>query len=232
MLRVQLLGPVEAFADESQLPLGGTKQRTVLAVLANDPGRPVSVDRLIEAVWGDEVPDRASRSISTFVSNLRGVLGDVITRDGPGYVAHLDRREVDATDFADRVGLARQRFVAEPGEAATEIRDALELWIGQPFQGVDGHPVLEPEVSRLTELRITAIEAVIDAELAVGDVDLNQLDHLVAEYPLREHIRGLQMRALCAVGRQAEALTSYKALRDQLATDMGLDPSPELKILH
>ena len=230
MLHIQLLGPVEAYADDAALPLGGPKQRTVLAVLAVEPGKRVSVDRLIEAVWGDEVPERASRSISTFVSNLRGVLGDVIVRDGNGYLLQASRDQVDATLFADRVAASQS---SDPETGAEEPRDALRLWVGTLFGGVDGHHVLEPEITRLTELKIAAVESAIESELtASGDVDLIELDRLVLEYPHRERIRGLHMHALYSAGRQAEALTSYKSFRDQLATDLGIDPSPELQQLE
>jgi predicted ATPase/DNA-binding SARP family transcriptional activator/tetratricopeptide (TPR) repeat protein len=230
MLHIQLLGSVEAVAGDAALPLGGPKQRTVLAVLAVGPGKRVSVDRLVEAVWGDEVPERASRSISTFVSNLRGVLGDVIVRNGNGYLLQVDRKQVDAARFADRVAVGQR---SDGESAAAELREALALWIGTPFGGVDGHHVLEPEITRLTELQIAATESAIDAELASGrDVDLIELDRLVLEHPHRERIRGLHMRALYSAGRQAEALTSYKSFREQLATDLGIDPSPELQKLE
>lgn len=230
MLDIQLLGPVEAFIDDAPLPLGGPKQRTVLAVLAVDPEKRVSVDRLTEAVWGDEVPERASRSISTFVSNLRGVLGDVIVRDGNGYVLQVGCDQVDATRFADRIAVGQG---SDPATRAEELRDAIKSWVGTPFGGVDGHHILEPEITRLTELKIAATESAIEAEFAAGgDVDLIELDRLIVEHPHRERIRGLHMRALYSAGRQAEALTSYKSFRDQLATDLGIDPSPELQQLE
>lgn len=231
MLRIQLLGPVEAFVDDAALPLGGPKQRTVLAVLAADPGKRVSVDRLTEAVWGDDVPDRASRSLSTYVSNLRGVLGDVLIRDGNGYALVADRSQVDATDFADRVAVAHREN--DPALAAKGLRSALDLWADSPFGDIDGNHVLGAEVRRLAELRVSAMESAVEAELGSDDeLDLVELDRLILEHPHREKIRGLHMRALYSAGRQAEALTSYKAFRDQLATDLGIDPSPELQQLE
>ncbi|MDJ0791257.1 MAG: BTAD domain-containing putative transcriptional regulator [Acidimicrobiia bacterium] len=232
MLRIQLLGPVAALDDGAQLHIGGPKQRTVLAVLTIDPGAVVSVDRLIEAVWGDEVPNRAPRSISTYVSNLRRVLGDAIARNGNGYEARLSRDHVDATDFEDRIRAAQQRIRTEPAEGASAIREALELWSGEPFQGVDGHHVLEPHISRLNELRFEGLEAAIGAEIETGVCDLVELDRLVAEHPERERVRGLQMRGLYRGGRQQESLASYKAFRDRLAHDLGIDPSPELQELE
>jgi DNA-binding SARP family transcriptional activator len=126
-MKVQLLGPVGVVTNDGPAPIGGLKQRTVLAVLCSDPGTPVSMDRLIDAVWGDAAPDRASRSVSTYVSNLRSILGGVIARDGRGYVADLSRSDVDATDFADRVQAARRLADTQPTVAAAQVRDALSL---------------------------------------------------------------------------------------------------------
>jgi len=218
-MRVQLLGPVEVFEGHLSLPIGGPKQRTVLAVLCLDPGKPVTADRLIDAVWGDAVPDRASRSVSTFVSNLRRELGDVIASGSGTYAATVDRPQVDACVFEDRA-------------RAGEHRAALEVWSGTPFTGVDGHQVLEPEITRLEELRLATLEAALDAEVTAGaPAAVAELNTLVIEHPHRETLRALHMKALYRTGRQADALASYQAYRN-IAADLGLDPSPQLQDLE
>jgi len=101
---VRLFGSVGVVdAHGREVPLGGPKQRTVLAVLSIDPGRPVSTDRLITAVWGDQVPDRAVRSLSTYVSNLRRVMGDVIESGNGSYTLRVHRSQVDVCAFSDAV---------------------------------------------------------------------------------------------------------------------------------
>ena len=208
-----MLGPTEAIGDDgSPLPVGGPKQRTVLAVLALCPGEPVSTDRLIDAVWGDEVPVRAARSLSTYVSNLRRVLGEVIVGSSGTYTLTLARSDVDARAFEDLLDAADR--TSDQRTALEMLQDALALWRGSPFEGIDQHGAFTTESVRLDELRVSTVERVIQAEIASGRHGevIPELATLVERHPLR----ALHMRALYGAGRQADALGSYRKFKEQL----------------
>ncbi len=227
----RVLGPLEAVEKGLRLDLGGPKQRAVLSLLIANAGRQVSVGTLIEGVYGDFAGDRAHRSIHTFISNLRGVIGEVIEREGDGYVFTAARTQVDALQFEDAVqrGLASE----DPGEARELLREALELWRGHPYAEVEAHTLLEPDVTRLGELRLTALEGRIDADMELGrDRELiAELETLTTEHPLNEHLRSQQMLALYRAGRQGDALRASEKTRAHLV-EMGLDPSAELRELE
>jgi WD40 repeat protein/DNA-binding SARP family transcriptional activator len=226
-----VLGPIEARRDGRRIDIGGPKQRLVLATLAASVGRRVSVERLIEAVWGETAQDGARRTIQTYVSNLRGQLGDVIRRQGDGYLLDVEREAIDALRFEDEVAAARTFLVAEPYLGAERLRHALAIWRGHPYADVDDMGDLTPEVARLEELRISALEARIEADLASGHHAelVPELEAIVAEHPLRESFRRQQMLALYRAGRQADALRVYHRTRDVLADELGIDPTPQLQ---
>ena len=227
----RVLGPLEVVETGLRLDLGGPKQRSVLALLIANAGRQTSIGTLIEGVYGDQAPDRAHRSIHTFISNLRSVVGEVIERRGDGYVFTADRTQVDALQFEDLVGSAAD--LDDPGEAREMLRGALELWRGHPYAEVDGHTLLEADMTRLGELRVAAIEARVDADLELGrDRELiAELETLTTDYPLNEHLRSQQMLALYRAGRQGDALRACEKTRVHLV-EMGLDPSAELRDLE
>jgi DNA-binding SARP family transcriptional activator len=126
-MRIQLFGSIRTVnADGQEVSLGGPNQRTVLAMLCVDPGRPVSTDRSISAVWGDSVPERAARSLSTYLSSLRRGLGDAIESSGGPHTLHLDRSEIDACASVNTVETTSN--VDEYKEALALWRDAVEAW--------------------------------------------------------------------------------------------------------
>ena len=214
VMQFRVLGPVDVVGEGGRLAVGGLKQRTVLAVLIANAGVPVSIDRLIEGTWGQDPPEGARHSLQTYVSNLRSVLGDVIVREGPGYRLVIERSAVDALWFEDEV-LAAGGMQEDSEAAGDRLRDALAVWRGHPYDDVDPGGELHPEIVRLEELRMVALEARIDADLAGGhhrDV-IGELEALTAEYPLRERFRAQQMVALFRSGRQAEALRAYQKTR-------------------
>ncbi|MDJ0790863.1 MAG: BTAD domain-containing putative transcriptional regulator [Acidimicrobiia bacterium] len=232
-MRIQLLGRVQAFTDlDEELPIGGPKQRAVLARLAITPGKPVSVDQLIEAVWGQQSPQRAHRSLATYVSNLRKGTGLTITGGAGSYTLETERGSVDLCVFEDEMAqLDGAREAADPdGEAH---RRAVGRFVGMPFADVDQHGSFTVEAIRLNELRLTALEQAIDADVRAGrgHATITELETLVAEHPDRERLRGLLMRALYGSGRHTEALQVYDTYRRQLQ-DLGLDPSPDLRDLE
>jgi predicted ATPase/DNA-binding SARP family transcriptional activator len=231
-MRIRVFGAFGAIGDDGQeLSVGGPKQRTVLALLAVEPGRWVSTDSLTMAVWGDEVPQRALRSLSTYVSNLRRELGDVIDSGSGSYALRVDRSHVDACAFVDALEAASS---GDGAERVASRREALSLWTGEPFSGLDGFGAFRDEAQRLGALRLEAERVVVGADIEAGDAAsvVSHVDGLVREFPFDEGLRGLHMRALYRSGRQAEALSSFNSFRTRLADELGLDPSSELQDLE
>ncbi|MEN8042182.1 MAG: BTAD domain-containing putative transcriptional regulator, partial [Actinomycetota bacterium] len=231
-MRIRVLGPCGAIDDDGEeLSVGGPKQSTVLGLLCIEPGRRVSTDLLTMAVWGDEVPDRALRSLSTYVSNLRRELGDIIASGSGSYALTLDRSRVDSCAFADAVAAAGR---SNDDDRLALYRDALSLWTGTPFEGMDGFGAFREESNRLGALRLEAERAVIETEIETGDAAsvVPRIDALVHEFPFDEALRGLHMRALYRSDRQAEALASYNTFRNRLADELGLEPTSALRDLE
>ena len=230
-VRFRVLGPLEVHESGGRLELGGPKQRTVLAVLLANAGNQVNMGTLIDGVYGEEAPDRAHRSIHTFVSNLRSIIGELIERRGEGYVFTGGRDDLDSTHFEDL--LAHAQDAEDPNEKRVLLQDALRLWKGHPYADVESYTGLVSEGTRLNELRIVAIESRVDADLVLGrDRELiAELDSLTAEYPLNDRIRSQQMLALYRAGRAVEALRAYEKHRLDLV-EMGLDPSADLRRLE
>lgn len=234
---VRLLGHLEVAHLGDPVPLGGPKQRTVLALLLLRPGELVTTDRLVTELWGDDPPASARRTLHSYVSNLRKALGDAARIEGltGGYVLHLDVEEVDATRFARLVATARDHAEADPPSAVSLLDQALALWRGRPFGDLADEPPLRTEVARLEELYVAAVEARIAARLGAGEVDgelIAELEQLTATHPLRERLWADRILALYRAGRQADALHAYDELRRLLADELGIDPSPELQQLH
>ena len=177
---MRLLGPLEVRLGDGPVELGPRKQRAVLAMLALEPGRTVSADRLAEGLWGDELPPSSAKMVQHYVSHLRRVLdgdGVRIVTHGRGYELQLPERDVDALRFERLVGESRPR-------------DALALWHGDALADLTDEPFAAAEIRRLEELRVRAAECAIDADLEAGrhaEV-IGELDALVAAYPLREHL--------------------------------------------
>src|SRR4051812_35538813 len=199
---VLLLGPIEARLDGRTIPLGAHRQRALLALLALHANTALSSDRIVEELWGEEPPVTAAKMVQLYVSHLRRLLpGDataIITRGG-GYELRLPEDAVDALRF--------ERLIAEH-----RPREALELWRGEALGDLRDEPFAAMEGRRLEELRLRAVEQVIEEDLAAGrhaDV-LGGLELLVAQPPLRERLQSQRMLALYRAGRQAEALDAYR----------------------
>jgi DNA-binding SARP family transcriptional activator/ABC-type branched-subunit amino acid transport system substrate-binding protein len=235
-LEFRLLGPLEIWQGDERLDLGAPKQRTLLALLLIRRGTVMSTDRLIDELWGERPPQTAAKGVQVYVSGLRKALGaGVLETRGRGYVLELDRGQVDADGFEDLLAQgSRQLAEGDPGEAAKTLREALALWRGPPLADFTYEDFAQEEIDRLEELRLTALEERIDADLALGrHTDLvAELTGLVGEYPLRERIRAQLMLALYRSGRQAEALEAYQAGRSALLEQRGLEPGPALRELE
>jgi DNA-binding SARP family transcriptional activator len=231
-MEFRILGPLEVVEDGQALPLGGVKQRALLACLIVRANQVVSSERLIDELWGDAPPRTASKTIHVYVSRLRKELGEgrLVTR-APGYVLRLDSSELDVARFEALLAEARG---LEPGRAADVLRSALALWRGPPLADLAYEPFAQADIARLEELRLVALEERLEADLGSGrHADLvGELEALVAEHPLRERFRGQLMLALYRSGRQAEALDVYQAARRTLVDELGLEPSSALQRLE
>ncbi|MEU5952266.1 BTAD domain-containing putative transcriptional regulator [Streptomyces sp. NPDC047525] len=231
----RLLGPVEAWRAGRRLALGGPKPRALLAALLLEPGRVVSVDALIDAIWGERPPDTARSLIQSYVSALRRALSaDAIETRPPGYLIHADATLVDRVEF-ERLAV-RGRQAAADGDHAAAARllgDALALWRGPALGGIG--ETLRAMADQLEEARQAALEERIAADLAQTGRETElvaELTALVATHPTRERLRGQLMLALYRLGRQADALAVYLEGRDVLAEELGIDPGPDLRRMH
>jgi class 3 adenylate cyclase len=230
----RVLGPLEVVDGDATVALGGVRQRTLLAILVLNANEVVSTDRLIDELWGERSPESGRSALQVRVSQLRKALGQggaqLLTRT-PGYVLSLDRDQLDLQRFER---LVREAAASEPPAAAEKLREALALWRGPPLADLAYEPFAQAAIGRLDELRLGAIEKLIDAELALGRHGelVVELEELVAEHPLREHLRAQLMLALYRCGRQADALEVYRRTRVELSAELGLEPGRELKELE
>ncbi len=239
-----ILGPLEVSRSGCAVPLGGPRQRAVLALLLLEANRVVSMDRLAEDVWGGDPPEGWVTTVQTYIFHLRralepdrarGVAGGVLVTRGRGYLLSVDRAHLDAAQFQD--GFTAGRAALDAGryaEAAETLRRALALWRSTVLADLADYAFIQPEAGRLDELRLAALEARIDADLALGrhDALAGELERLAADHPLRERLHGQLMLALYRCGRQAEALAAYRRVRDLLAGELGIDPGEPLRHLH
>src|ERR671918_961043 len=212
-MRFRILGPLEVSDQDRPLDLGAIKQRSLLALLLLNANEIVSTDRLIAELWGDSPPSTVAKSVHTYVSRLRKEIpGDRLVTRPPGYVLRVGPTEFDLEVFER---LRREARGLPPGAAAEKLREALALWRGPPLADLAYEPFAQAEIARLEELRLTALEERIDADLADGrHADLvGELRARVADQPLRERLRGQLMLALYRSGRQAEALEAYQHAR-------------------
>ncbi len=235
-MQIRVLGHLEATVDDRPVALGGAKQRAVLAMLGLEANRPVTADRLIEGLWGEEPPPSAAKMVQNYVLRLRKALAadgvaEIITR-GRAYELQIDRELVDACRLERLVAEASRAADAKQPDGAA--REALALFRGEPLADVAHEPFAGPEIRRLEELRLTAAELAIDAELAAGhDQEIvAEVDALLAENPLRERLHAQRMLALYRSGRQAEALEAYREARRTLVDEVGIEPTPDLRELH
>lgn len=231
VMEFRVLGPLRVEDAGTEFPLGGPKQRTVLALLVAAAGAPLPMDALLMGVYGPDADPRARRTLHTYISRYRSAFGDVIQRRGDGYALVVDPVSIDAVRFETSV--ARAKALVDTSESAEVLRNALGLWRGRPYADVDA-VALEAEARRLEALRAEAIEARVALELAAGrhrEV-VAELEVLVAQHPEREQLRAHQMLALYRCGRQTDALAAYHAAADYLREESGLDPSRELERLE
>jgi DNA-binding SARP family transcriptional activator len=230
-----VLGPVRAWRDGAEINLGSPQQRAVLAAMLLRAGAFISAEELIDVLWPEDPPKTAGGTMRTYVYRLRRVLGDgKLLRAGGGYVLRMSGDDLDASRFrqlADRAGQARAE--GDLGTAASHLNEALALWKGVPLTGIAGR-FAETRRVLLEEMRLTAAEDWVGDNLALGrhaEV-MPVLVSMAGDHPYRERLRALHMLALYRAGRQAEALAVFNEVRQLLATELGVDPGPQLQDLH
>lgn len=233
----RILGPMEVLNKGVAVPLGGAKQRAVLADLLIHANEVVSVDRLVDDVWPEGPPASSTNTLQVYVSNLRKALASsepmLLTRR-PGYLLKVAPGSLDLLRFEAQVAQARLIAPDDPAAAATMFAEALALWYGPPLGDLAFERFAATEVAQLEDRRAAAVEDWVECELTLGrqGAVVGDLQRLIDEHPLRERPRGQLMLALYRTGRQAEALQAYRAFRGHLADELGIDPSPGLQELE
>ncbi len=237
--RYRILGAIELLSGGDWQGLSARKMRLLLAVLLINANRPVSTAQLIDELWGDRPPKGAVNQLHGYVFRLRRLLGEPYGRrlvtKSPGYQLQVQPEEIDAAQFIARAERG-QRALREGrvDQAAEFLHDALALWRGAPLADVPPSPLIEAEAARLNELRLVALEARVDADLALGRHAslVGELRQIVEAHPLRERPWAQLMLALYRSGRRADALGTYRDLRRTFAEELGLNPPAELHDLE
>ena len=216
------------------LPLGGRRQRALLALLLLEPGRSVPADRLADALWQGAPPKGAASTLRSYVSRLRSALGPTaaLTNGASGYALAVPPDQVDVGLFERLTREGQEALGRGSARRASErLSEALALWRGSPFADLGHDGVLRLEAERLEQLRILAVEERIEADLALGRASelVDELETLVREEPYRERLWRQLMLALYRVGRQADALAAYRRACSLLDEELGLEPSEELR---
>lgn len=232
-MQFRILGPLEVAEGDCLISLAGA-QRALLALLLLSANEVLSADRLIEALWVEELPESGRAALQVRVSQLRKALGGnggrIVTR-APGYLLRVGRDELDLHSFERVVSEANG---AEPAQAAAKLREALGLWRGAPLDDLSHTSFAQPAIRHLEELRLAALEKRIEADLELGrhaDV-IAELETLVEQYPLREHLHEQLMLALYRCGRQADALAAYRHARRMLVEQLAIEPGAPLRELE
>ncbi len=236
-VRVELLGPLRLLVDGVPLSEGGPKLRAVLGQLALANGRVVSVDDLLDGVWGEDLPNTARNTLQYHVGVLRKTLAGhdaadaLVTRD-PGYALVAS---TDVAVFLEHVSLGgRQASAGDHAAAAVSFTDALNLWRGRALADLREFAFADVRAVALESQRLTCAEAWADAELACGRADtlISPLQEMLTENPTRERLWEQLMIALYRTGRQDAALSAYRSARTTLDQELGVEPSARLNSVH
>ncbi|WP_326825925.1 BTAD domain-containing putative transcriptional regulator [Streptosporangium sp. NBC_01756] len=235
-MRIGILGPLRVPGTE----IGGVRLRALLIRLALDPGYVITAERLIDDLWADDPPVHPANALQSLVSRLRRELPGVIVSHPVGYLLDLPREEIDAGAF-ERLAGAGLAAADDPVRAAALLREALSLWRGPALADASGLAFAAAPAAHLEELRLSALRARFDADLALaGGPDAGplpselvaELEEVVTAHPLREPFHAHLVLALLADGRRADALRAFERIRRRLADRLGVDPGPELRDAH
>jgi DNA-binding SARP family transcriptional activator len=244
-VRFRVLGPLEVSGPDGRpLDVGGGKPRALLTLLLADAGRVVPVDRIVATLWGENPPPTVTGTLQAYVSHLRRVLEpdrgpreapSVLLTRPPGYLLRTDAGELDLLRFPELVEEGDRAVAAgDPAHGVVLLDEALALWRGEPLAELGDQPGAGTDRLRLSELQVRARERRCDALLALGRAEaaVTDLQHLVAEHPLRERLWARLITALYVADRQAEALEAGRRCADLLRDELGIDPGPELRDLE
>jgi DNA-binding SARP family transcriptional activator len=239
----RILGPLEVLREGRAIALGGSKQRALLAFLLLHPNETLTTDRLIDELWGERPPAQATKTVQMQISRLRkalageaggGSAGVVVTRER-GYELRLDSERLDVHRFQRLVAEGRSELArGHPDRAVSALEGAMSLWRGAPLAELAYEPFAQREIARLDDLRVAALEQLIEAKLALGahaEV-VGQLEALIGEHPYRERLRAQLMLALYRCDRQADALQAYQDARRTLVEQLGIEPGERLRELE
>jgi predicted ATPase/DNA-binding SARP family transcriptional activator len=236
LVEVGILGALEVGEGGDVVSIDAPKERALLEVLAIRVGEVVQAGTLVGALWGEDAPQSALRSLQSHLSRLRGALPDgLISTSEQGYSLMLHRDDVDAHRFEQLVASGREALgVVDPRRALPLLDDALQLWRGTPLVDLADGAFRNGQVTRLTELKATAEELRVQARLALGHHEelIAEIEVLVADSPLRERRWAQLMMALSRSGRRADALAAYGRLRDVLREELGVSPSAPIRELE
>ena len=241
-MEFRILGPLEVFDEEHRVAVRGAKQKALLALLVIHANETLSTERLIDELWGERPPATAAKTVQVHVSRLRRALerpeagdGDLVVTRKHGYELRVDRDGVDSLRFARLFVEARGELAAGRFERAQSLLEAaMSLWRGPPLAEFASERFAQAESARLDELRVGALEELVEAKLALGghaDV-VGDLGALIAEHPYRERLRSQLMLALYRCDRQAEALQAYQDARRRLVEELGIEPGERLRDLE
>jgi predicted ATPase/DNA-binding SARP family transcriptional activator/class 3 adenylate cyclase len=242
-MEFRILGPLEVLVEGKRIVLPGSKQRALLGLLVVHAGETLGTERLIDELWGERVPATAAKTVHVHISRLRKALaggasedaGSVVVTREHGYELDLDRECIDAHRFECRLEEGRKELAAgRPQAALAALEDGLSLWRGRPLDDLAYEPFAQREIARLDDLRLAALELLVDAKLALGrhaEV-VGELERLIADYPYRERLRAQLMLALYRSERQADALQAYQDARRALVGELGIEPGEGLRDLE
>ena len=238
-MEFRILGPLEVIADDgTAVEVSSALQRTLLVRLLIEAGQVVASDRLIDDLWGEDLPKDPANSLRYHIWKLRnaiepgrprGAAAGVIEARHPGYLIRAEPTDVIA--FERLVERARALSVSDPAQARALFAEALDLWRGRPLTDAGYAVFAQPTIRRLDELRLAALQERIACDLALGhsEVAVGELEALVAEHPLREDLWALLMRALEGAGRRSDALRAYQRARTTLGEELGIEPTRALQ---
>jgi DNA-binding SARP family transcriptional activator len=243
-LRIGLLGPLSLRLNETPVTASAPKQRQVLAILALNAGRVVTIPTLIEELWGDCPPRSYATTLQTYILQLRNALAassgnpcarQMLSTRHCGYLLEEDACQTDVEEFDRRVRIGRSAAAAGDHRLASEeLGCALQLWRGQAMVDVRVGRVLEIEAASLEESRLGALERRIEADLALGrhcDL-LGELTLVAARNPMNENLCAFLMTALYRAGHVSRSLQAFHRLRSVLNHELGIEPCPRLQHLQ
>jgi DNA-binding SARP family transcriptional activator/tetratricopeptide (TPR) repeat protein len=235
-LLFRVLGSLQVYDGVLWSPVRAARHRLLLAVLLTQPNRPITMDRLIDELWGEDPPTRAVKTVQVYAGRLRRLLvatpADVRAIRGRGYQLKAAEEDIDSERFERLVTAGREALAAGKLEVAVDrLRAGLAMWRGPAFSDVPACAAVAAKVTWLEQARLSAVEDSMGAELALGRHTqvVDELGLLAAENPLRERLQAQHIMALRRCGRRAEALAAYRKVRQTLVAELGLEPGPQLR---